>query len=186
MSLLAAELGHRVTALDLSPGMLERARAKARERNLDVGFVVGSADQPPRGPFDAVIERHVLWTTPEPVRALRAWLEAAPDGRLVLFEGTWNGTGARDRLRARAADALRKLYRLTDDHHAPYEPEILTRLPLARLSSPVPLIGAVTAAGWRAVRLHRLRDVEWARRAAAAPLLGLLEHVVRYAIVADA
>src|SRR5262245_66165156 len=35
LSLLAAELGYRVTALDLSPGMLGRAELKAKERGLD-------------------------------------------------------------------------------------------------------------------------------------------------------
>lgn len=185
MSLLAAELGHHVTALDLSPEMLARARAKAKDRDLDLNFVVGPAGDPPAGPFDAVMERHVLWTTPQPVPALRAWLEVAPGGRLVLFEGTWGSSGALHQLRARAADALRKAYRLADDHHAPYDPEILRELPLARLSSPVPIIRAVSDAGWRAARIHRLRDVEWARRAATRPLLGWLEHVPRYAVVAD-
>lgn len=186
MSLLAAELGHRVTALDLSPGMLEKAKAKGESRGLDVEFVVGPADDPPAGPFDAVIERHVLWTTPEPVRALRAWRKAAPEGRLVLFEGTWAGTGALQQLRDRVAGMLRRAYRVADDHHAPYEPEILAALPLARLASPAPMIQAVAEAGWRAVRVHRLRDVEWARRTTAHPLLGWVEHVPRYAIVADA
>src|SRR5919206_907356 len=46
MSLLAAELGHAVTALDLAPAMLERARAKASERDLDIAFHVGRADEP--------------------------------------------------------------------------------------------------------------------------------------------
>ncbi|MDP9296668.1 MAG: class I SAM-dependent methyltransferase, partial [Actinomycetota bacterium] len=49
-ALLAAELGYRVTALDLSSGMLAKARAKAKERRLDVEFVVGSSDSPPPGP----------------------------------------------------------------------------------------------------------------------------------------
>jgi ubiquinone/menaquinone biosynthesis C-methylase UbiE len=35
LSLLAAELGYEVTALDLSPGMLGRAELKAWERGLD-------------------------------------------------------------------------------------------------------------------------------------------------------
>src|SRR3954468_19371122 len=60
MTLLAAELGFRVTALDLSEDMLGRARSKASERDLDVEFHVGRGDEPPAGPFDAVMERHVL------------------------------------------------------------------------------------------------------------------------------
>ena len=47
IALLAAELGHRVTAVDLSAGMLEHARRKAAERGLDVTFVHGPAEAPP-------------------------------------------------------------------------------------------------------------------------------------------
>lgn len=39
MSLLAAEMGHVVTGLDLSVGMLERAERKASERGLVIDFV---------------------------------------------------------------------------------------------------------------------------------------------------
>ena len=50
LSLLAAELGYEVTALDLSPGMLGRAELKAKERGLDerMRFVVGSGDRAAR------------------------------------------------------------------------------------------------------------------------------------------
>ena len=55
MSLLAAELGHRVTALDISPGMLAHAERKGSERGLLVDTIVGTAEEPPDGPFDAVM-----------------------------------------------------------------------------------------------------------------------------------
>ena len=186
LSLLAAELGHRVTALDLSPGMLERARAKAEAQGLDVDFVVGAAEEPPPGPFHVVIERHVLWTAPDPVASLRAWREVAPGGRVVLFEGAWGGVGPVARARDAAIEVVRRFYGMPPDHHAPYDPEILSALPLARLDSPRPIIEAAFEAGWRAVRLYRLRDVEWAQRAGSPPVLGWLERVPRYAIVADA
>jgi ubiquinone/menaquinone biosynthesis C-methylase UbiE len=78
LSLLAAELGYEVTALDLSVGMLSRAQDKAHERGFQdrMTFVVGSATEPPRGPFDAVIERHAR-TVPDPVFALARWREVA-------------------------------------------------------------------------------------------------------------
>jgi SAM-dependent methyltransferase len=186
LSLLAAELGHRVTAVDLSPGMLDRARAKAEAQGLDVDFVVGAAEEPPPGPFDAVIERHVLWTAPDPVASLRAWREVAPRGRVVLFEGAWGSAGATGRAKEAAIEVVRRIYGMPPDHHAPYDPEILSALPLARLDSPRPIIEAAFEAGWRAVRLYRLRDVEWAQRAGSPPVLGWLERVPRYAIVADA
>jgi len=186
IALLAAELGFRVTALDLSEGMLGKAREKAAARGLDLTFVLGSSDEPAPGPFDAVMERHVLWTTPEPVAVLSAWRGVAPSGRLVLFEGVWDSTALPDRLKDIAADAVRRALKIEPEHHAHYDPEVLEQLPLARMASPEPLFAAVQEAGWRNLRFRRLRDVEWARRLAASPLLGWLEEVAQYVVVADA
>lgn len=187
LSLLAAELGHRVTALDLSEGMLAVAERKAAERGLELDFVVGRASEPPTGPFDAVMERHVLWTLPDPVGALAAWRSVcAPGGRLVLLEGSWGGDGPLERVRELAAEAVRRILRVPHDHHAPYPEEVLAALPLARRSSPWPMIEAVQRAGWRAVRIRRLRDVEWAQLQHEPRVLSVLEHRPRYAIVAEA
>jgi len=185
LSLLAAELGYEVTALDLSPGMLARAERKAEEQGLNgrMRFVVGSATAPPTGPFDAVMERHVLWTIPDPIGALSAWRRVA--GRLVLFEGVWGERSFARRAMDLAAEGLRRLMRTPPDHHAPYPAEVLAELPLARLPSPVPLIAAVHEAGWRAVRVKRLRDVEWAARLHEGWPLGWLEQRPRYALVAE-
>ncbi len=187
LSLLAAELGYRVTALDLSEGMLGIARRKAAERGVDIDFAVGSGLEPPTGPFDAVIERHVLWTMTDPDGALRAWREvAAPGGRLLLLEGVWGRADPLRRAKDLTAQGLRLLMGMPDDHHAPYPEEVLRELPLARRSSPVPMIRAVYGAGWRGVRVRRLRDVEWAAERYEPWPLGWLERRVRYALVADA
>ncbi|MEU6231099.1 class I SAM-dependent methyltransferase [Streptomyces sp. NPDC047042] len=90
LSLLAAEQGHRVTGVDLSRSMVERARSKLAGR--DAVFLVGDAGAPPVGEerFDVVLVRHVLWTLPDPARVLRHWrglLRAG--GRMVLVEGVW-------------------------------------------------------------------------------------------------
>jgi hypothetical protein len=166
--------------------MLGRAELKARERGLDdrMRFVVGSGTEAPAGPFDAVMERHVLWTLPDPVGALARWREAS--SRLVLFEGVWGEDDLRRRAKDLAAEWLRRFMRVPDDHHAPYPRELLSELPLARLPSPVPLIDAVYEAGWSAVRIKRLRDVEWVAKLHEPWPLGSLEQRPRYAIVADA
>ena len=50
ISLLAAELGHDVTALDLSDAMLEQgAGGKPPTAVLAIDFVVGPAEEPPAG-----------------------------------------------------------------------------------------------------------------------------------------
>lgn len=186
LSLLAAELGSEVTALDVSPGMLGKAEMKAKERGLEkrMRFVVGSGTEPPDGPFDVVMERHVLWTMPDPVGALTRWRAVA--ARLVLFEGVWGEEDLRRRAKDLAAKVLRRVMSVPHDHHAPYPEEVLAELPLARLPSPVPLIEAVYEAGWSAVRIKRLRDVEWAAKLHEPWPLGSLEHRPRYALVANA
>ncbi len=187
MSLLAAELGHEVTALDLSEGMLRHAERKAEERGLALSLVHGPAHEPPPGPFDAVIERHMLWTAPDPVAILQSWREViAADGRLVLLEGSWGSDGPVDVVRDKLAELLRRAYRIPHDHHDEYRPELWSQLPLANMSGPGPLIEAVYRAGWRAVRMRRLRDVEWARIAAGPPLLSFLETAPMWVLVADA
>jgi SAM-dependent methyltransferase len=124
LSLAAARLGHRVTAVDLSGGMLARLREHAARDGLEVETVEGTAETPPAGPFDAVVERHLLWTLPDPGAALAAWRAAAPDGRLVLFEGLWGGADPVEQLRGQAREGLRKLRGAPDHHHDRYQSSV--------------------------------------------------------------
>jgi SAM-dependent methyltransferase len=186
LALLAADLGHDVTALDLSEGMLAKARAKADAGGHRVAFVHGPAEHPPPGPFDAVMERHVSWTLPDPVRAFRAWREVtAPGGHLILLEGSWAGEGPWVAAKDVVAGWLERVLGVEDDHHAPYPQDVLDALPLRRTTSPSPFIEAVWEAGWTRVRIARLRDVEWAIEQREPWPLGWLGHRPRYAIVAE-
>lgn len=162
LSLIAARLGHRVTALDLSPGMVSRLKNRAASEGLEVHLVEGPATEPPPGTFDAVMERHLLWTLPDPVAALRAWRGAAPVGRLVLIEGLWGKADPVEALRSTGREALRRLRRRPGDHHGAYAAETHAALPLGRGTHPSAVIDAVGAAGWPDPWLERLRDVEWA------------------------
>ncbi|MFG2912191.1 class I SAM-dependent methyltransferase [Kitasatospora sp. NPDC048298] len=96
LALLLAADGHRVTGVDLAPRMVGRARAKLVAAGLTARFLVGDAGAPPLrdGSFDVLLSRHLLWTLPEPERALRAWVRLLrPGGRLVLVEGRWREAG---------------------------------------------------------------------------------------------
>lgn len=92
LAFLYAELGHEVVGIDLAPEMIAIARRKAREQGLPVRFEVGDAEGAAglEGSFDLVVARHLMWTLPEPDRAVREWLRMLrPDGRIVLIEGHW-------------------------------------------------------------------------------------------------
>jgi ubiquinone/menaquinone biosynthesis C-methylase UbiE len=85
-----AELGHTAVGIDLAEDMLANAQRKAEDSGLPVTFRRGDAEAPPPegSPYDVILERHVIWTLPQPRAALRAWWELlTPGGLLVLIEG---------------------------------------------------------------------------------------------------
>lgn len=116
LSLVASEQGHRVTGVDLAPGMVDRARTKLAGR--DAVFLVGDAAAPPVGEqrFDVLLTRHVLWTLPDPGRVLRHWRGLLrPGGRLVLVEGVWGNLSPVGIPAERMAALLRPLLSDPDD-----------------------------------------------------------------------
>lgn len=185
LSLNLARLGYRVTALDVAPGMLAQLRTKAEAAGADVTTVEGPAEQPPEGPFDAVVERHLVWTLPDPGQAMVAWRGAAPDGRLVLFEGLWGaGADVVERTRKQARDLLHRVRRDTHSHHGSYDQRMLSALPLAGGPDPERLIPIVEYSRWGTARIERLRDIEWAAAQALPRADQLLGTHPRYAVIA--
>jgi SAM-dependent methyltransferase len=184
LSLLSGRLGHRVTALDLSTGMLARLRATAERDRLTVEVVEGEAGSPPPGPFQAVVERHLLWTLPDPAAALAAWRAVAPGGRLVLFEGLWGRADPVEHLRQQTREGVRRLRREPDHHHDRYDPAVAEALPLAGGAHPDRLVELVEQAGWGPARLERLRDIEWTRLLRQPPAARLLGVTPQFAVVA--
>jgi ubiquinone/menaquinone biosynthesis C-methylase UbiE len=90
LALRMAELGHIAVGVDLSEDMLAEARRKTAGSSLPVSFQLGDAESPPAdgAPYDVILERHVLWTLPQPREAMRAWRALLkPAGRLILIEG---------------------------------------------------------------------------------------------------
>jgi ubiquinone/menaquinone biosynthesis C-methylase UbiE len=93
LSLLLCELGHICRGIDLSDGMLARAREKANAQNLhSVSFEVGDAENISAGDetYDVVINRHLLWTLPHPRDALCEWLRITKKGgRVIIIDADW-------------------------------------------------------------------------------------------------
>jgi len=90
LALRMAELGHTAVGIDLSDEMLATARRKIADTGLPVTFERGDAEAPPEtgAPYDVILERHVIWTLPQPRVALQAWRSLLkPGGLLILIEG---------------------------------------------------------------------------------------------------
>jgi SAM-dependent methyltransferase len=183
LSLIASRLGHHVTALDISPQMLAKLAEAAAAEGLDVAVVCAPAHEAPPG-FDAVIERHLLWTLPDPGTALGAWRAAAPAGRLVAIESLWGGVEAVEAVRGRARTWVARARGVPPDHHGPYPADVRGALPLGTGTHPRSVARLVAEAGWKAPRLVRLRDVEWASTLEQRLPERLLGVTPRFAVVA--
>jgi SAM-dependent methyltransferase len=136
MALAAASLGHRVTAIDLAPTMLDVLVDHAAARGLAVDARLGDAVAPefPPASFDAVTSRHLLWTLRQPATAMANWRELLrPGGRLVAVDGFWFTDGDS------SAPPLFAEY---------YTAETQVELPFMHIDGPEPIISTLSAAGF--------------------------------------
>ncbi len=89
VAFVAADLvgpGGSVIGVDRSPEALARARLRAGQRGpAQVRFVEGDIYDPvPGGPFDAIVERLVLWAVPDQAALLRQQAKLLRPGGLVV------------------------------------------------------------------------------------------------------
>ena len=92
IALPLAATGHKVTALDLTAEMVEKAKVNAGRRGLTIDFRIGDAENLPfeDNTFDAVINKWLLWTLPNPEKAISEWRRVLkPGGRLIIIDGNW-------------------------------------------------------------------------------------------------
>jgi SAM-dependent methyltransferase len=137
LALAAASLGHRVTAVDLAPAMLDELVANATARSLTVDARLGDAVAPEfsAASFDAVTSRHLLWTLREPARAMVNWRQLLrPGGRLVAVDGFWFTEWDDEDVPA-----------LFADH---YTADTRRELPFMHLDGPEPILELLTTAGF--------------------------------------
>ena len=91
-SIIMAKQGHDVTGVDVTPNMLEEARANAAAQGVSPEFRQMDSHEPDfaDNTFDLIISRNVTWTLYAPEKAYAEWKRILkPGGRLLLFDGNW-------------------------------------------------------------------------------------------------
>lgn len=184
LSLMAARRGHKVTACDLAPAMLERLEAKATTEGLSIEVVEAAADAPPSGPFDAVIERHVLWAVPDLEAALRALRGVCPSGRGIFIESVWGSADQVQELKGKARHRMKKLQAIAAGGRSSDElrNDVRRRLPANSGLRPETLVEAAVHTGWERIEIERLTTVEWLQAMELPPLQRLLGVCPWYAV----
>jgi ubiquinone/menaquinone biosynthesis C-methylase UbiE len=91
-AILLAEAGYRVTAIDLTPSMLDEARRNAGKLCDCIDFREMNAQNLAfnKASFDVIVSRNVTWNLPEPDLAYAEWVRVLkPGGMLMNFDANW-------------------------------------------------------------------------------------------------
>ncbi|CAH8712830.1 methyltransferase domain-containing protein [Paenibacillus thiaminolyticus] len=154
-SLLLAEMGHHLTAVDASPGMVDTAARNFKAAGLDIQVYEGDAAHLEREEdesYDAVVSRDVVWTLPDPAGAYNEWFRVlGPGGRLLLFDGNYlyqKQRGLRYLLRRAMAWMLILLTERRISTRASHDERALERLPFVQAARPEADIEALEQAGF--------------------------------------
>jgi len=91
-AILLCETGFDVTAVDLTPAMLEEARKNAGALADRIHFAEMNAEKLDfeDAGFDVVVSRNLTWNLPHPARAYAEWTRVLkPGGLLLNFDANW-------------------------------------------------------------------------------------------------
>ena len=93
-AILLAESGFHVTAVDMTPEMLEEARQNAGALAEKIDFREMNAEDLclPDDSYDVVVSRNLTWNLPYPEKAYSEWHRVLRTGGLLLnFDSNWYG-----------------------------------------------------------------------------------------------
>lgn len=155
ISRVLTTLGARVTGLDFSEAMLERARAKLAGRDwrfvqADAEMMAPLAD----ASFDVAVTRHLAWTLTDPAAAYREWRRVLrPGGRLLVVDGNFRARrGLGLRLRHWLADRIDRQPGAIETTDRTTHDAIVDRLPYGSGLDAVLLAAELRAAGFEDIR----------------------------------
>lgn len=91
-AILLAEAGYRVTAIDLTPSMLDQARYNAGDlcSRIDFREMNAEALDFDNERFDLILSRNLTWNLPNPELAYADWARALkPGGMIMVLDANW-------------------------------------------------------------------------------------------------
>ncbi|AFQ42581.1 class I SAM-dependent methyltransferase [Desulfosporosinus meridiei] len=92
-AMLAAEMGHIVTATDCTQNMLLEAQNNIRQIGLQAEFLLMDSHELSfaDNSFDLILCRNLTWTLYNPLAAYKEWQRVLKRrGRLLIFDANWN------------------------------------------------------------------------------------------------
>jgi ubiquinone/menaquinone biosynthesis C-methylase UbiE len=143
--------------------MRARAQEKAKAAGLSLRFLHGDAETPPfdARQFDVVISRHVVWTLPDPARALANWKRILkPGGRVIIIDGVWTPRDIPGRIRHLGVNLIRRLK--GDRHHANWKKayvQDLSQLPFFGGAEPEKINTLLQQGGFTAIRKDDMASI---------------------------
>jgi len=167
IALLLAEMGHQCWGVDISEEMLRLARAKAVSTALSVEFLQGDAESLPfsSDAFDLVINRHLLWTLPQPEKAIREWLRVLRQGgKIAIINGVWTTPSLWGRCKSWLGNVLVAVQERRNPWAEDYERELRKQLPLYRHVLPSDIVTVMKNSGLQRITLVDMRSVEKAEK----------------------
>ncbi|MDR2758030.1 MAG: methyltransferase domain-containing protein [Spirochaetaceae bacterium] len=91
-AIILSHAGHKVTAIDCTPGMLEQAKINFQKEGVEPALRLMDSHKLDfaDNTFDLIVNRNVTWILHEPEAAYREWKRVLkPGGRLLIFDANW-------------------------------------------------------------------------------------------------
>lgn len=184
-SIILAQLGCDVCAVDYTPAMLAQARANAGAAGTDLRFFQMDAQALdfPDESFDLVVSRNLTWNLPRPDAAYREWTRVLkPGGLLLNYDANWYAyLGSGEKLRAWEEDRARTAREGVRDRCMLGDPAAMEAIaqeaPATRLARPAWDVQVLEGLGLPVVVDLRISERVWTKEElvsqASTPLFGV-------------
>lgn len=169
-SIIMAEAGNQVTAVDSTRAMLDQAEKNAQEQGLHISFIESDAHNIAieDASYDLVISRNLTWNLYEPVEAYKEWFRLLkPGGKLLNFDANWY-LHLFDEVFANGFEEDRKQTKKqnTPDHYVNTDTKTMTeialQLPLSQILRPQWDVSILKSVGFTKVGIDtEIGEIVW-------------------------